>query len=513
MRPMPRLNVRASDRLLVSTLSFLGLPYVIFFWGWLRPGYALIATLVLAVSGALAARRFPASPAPSPGGRGMLLRYCVVAAICAGWVLLSGAGGFGRQSSDYIIHNGRLLDLIQYRWPVVYPGFGALVYYTGYYLPCALLGKIAGVAVASRMMYVWALSGVLLAALWIMRLSGRRAWPVALFVLFAGLSVVGYSLQGWDNRLDSWEWWSVREVYLARHSMTFQLFWAPHQVIPAWLLTLVLYWMSVERREPGAAAFLVALGCLWTPFATLGLAPFLVAAGLSEPRQRWRRFLSFENVAGAGLLGLLFGVYYIGGSTAGNPHAWLWQRLPFGDWHILLRLVVFYALEFALLLALLLTRWTVLDRSRRLWFAATALVLLGSPLYVYGLWNDLHARGIVPSLVVLFLLVVEALAATPIRGVLRRPATVALVLVLAIGSLTPIPWLRASLREFGQTQPAQSVPEYRLGYQYVGSPTSPFFRYLARSLTGHGRHRHKERPFTVRRTGVRCTPIKGHRPS
>jgi hypothetical protein len=317
-------------------------------------------------------------------------------------------------------------------------------------------------------------------------------------MLFAGLSVVGYSLQGWDNRLDSWEWWSVREVYLARHSMTFQLFWAPHQVIPAWLLTLVLYWMTVERREPGAAAFLVALGCLWTPFATLGLVPFLVAAGLSEPWRRWKRFLTFENVAGAGLLALLFGVYYAGGSTADNPHAWLWERVPFGDWRRVLRLALFYVLEFGLVLVLLTTRWPALDRPRRLWFAVTALVLLGAPLFVYGLWNDLHARGIVPSLVVLFLFVVEALAATSTREVLRRPATAALVLVLAVGCLTPIPWLSAAVCGFGQTQAPQSVPVYGLGYQFVGPPTSPFFRYLARSPRGEGWRKRKERQLTQR---------------
>ncbi len=486
------------DRLLILTLGFLGLPYIIFFWGWLRPIYAAGATLTLVACCALAARRLRSVAGTvdtsTTEGRGKLGRNALVAALCSVWVLLAGPGGFGYQSSDYVIHNGRLQDLVGFDWPVIYTGSGALVYYVGYYLPCALLGKLAGLALASRAMYAWALSGVLLTAFWIVRLSGgRRIWPVALFVLFGGLSVVGGPLLGWDPRLDSWEWWSIRDVYLARQSMTFQLFWAPHQVIPAWLLCLMLYWSTVVRREPGSAVFLVSLGCLWTPFATIGLLPFLLASALSFARNRVREWFSTENVVGAGLLVTLFGVYYLGGSTTGNPHAWLWQKVPLGDWHKLARLAAFYVLEFGLPIAFIAGRWRAFNRARRLWFAAMTLTLLVAPLYVYGLWNDLHTRGIVPSLVVLFLFAVDALSGASWHDVLRlrRPALAGLALILAIGAATPLPWFAASVREFGRIQEAKSVPDYLLGHQFLGPVDSFFFRHLARFPVERGRHKRR----------------------
>jgi hypothetical protein len=454
--------------------------------GLLKPSYALIATLTLVACCAGTVRRLRAErfvpDEPSVRSPGSSKRWLVVIVICAVWVALSGAGGFGYQTSDYMSHNGRLQDLVRLQWPVSYPDAGALVYYIGYYLPCALLGKFAGLGVASRTMYLWTLSGVVLSAFWIVRLfGGHRIWPVALFTVFAGLSVVGFPLLGQDSRLSSWEWWSIHDVYLARQSTTFQLFWAPHQVVPAWLLCLTLYWTTVVRREPGPAAFLVSLGCLWTPFATMGLVPFLLASVLSFPLRRLRAFLSFENVFGVGLLVGLFGVYYLGGSATTNPHAWLWQKVQLGDRHRLVRLAAFYVLEFGVLIGLLGTRWRDFDRARRLWFVAMGLVLFLSPLFVYGLWNDLHARGIVPSLVVLFIFCVDALTGVSLDDILRtrRPAITAIACMLAVGALTPVPWFVAGIREFGRAQPAKSVPDL-MPQQYLGPTDSPFFRYLAR---------------------------------
>jgi len=481
------------DPLVGATFGFLGLPYLLFFWGWLRLPYAIVATVVLCASFVLTVRRLRAE-ASSPGAvdrgrRGVGIRHLAVLALCAVWVALSGAGGVGYQNDDYAAHNGRLLDLVAHPWPLVYPGSRALVYYSAYYLPCALLGKLAGVAVASRVMYLWTLTGVVLTACWILRISRGRVWAVALFMLFSGLDVLGYALLGWDARLSSWEWWSFREVYLAYQSTTFQLFWAPHQVTAAWLLTLTLFWISVERRDRGGAIFLVALGCLWTPFATLGLLPFLAASILSTAPARWRRLLSFANLAGGGMLVILIGLYYVGGSLTVNPRGWLWEKVPLGDWRNLMRLGVFYMLEFGVLFLLLARRWSAFDAPRRLWFAALGLVLCFSPLYVYGMWNDLHARGVVPSLLVLFLFVVEALSGVSATEMLakRRFAAVGLVLALAVGALTPLRWFAASIQRFGQARRAVSAIDTPLGSQTLGSTDSLFFRYLARGTPGEAR--------------------------
>ena len=62
-----------------------------------------------------------------------------------------GAGGFGVGTYDWANkHNLIFADLVRFSWPVVYHGEGTpssglmLVYYVGYYLPAALVGKVMG---------------------------------------------------------------------------------------------------------------------------------------------------------------------------------------------------------------------------------------------------------------------------------------------------------------------------------------------------------------------------------
>ena len=58
--------------------------------------------------------------------------------------MLSGIGGFARQSVDYVKHDEILGTLINMDWPCKLGShkYLYLIYYIAYYLPAACIGKI-----------------------------------------------------------------------------------------------------------------------------------------------------------------------------------------------------------------------------------------------------------------------------------------------------------------------------------------------------------------------------------
>ena len=67
-----------------------------------------------------------------------------------------------------------------------------LTYYVAYYLPAALVGKIAGWTAANVVLFTWSAAGAALAFLWLVVLSEAPVWRcLAIFVLFSGLDLVG----------------------------------------------------------------------------------------------------------------------------------------------------------------------------------------------------------------------------------------------------------------------------------------------------------------------------------
>ena len=51
-----------------------------------------------------------------------------------------------------------------------------LTYYVAYYLPAALVGKIAGWTAANVVLFAWSATGAALAFLWLVVLSGAPVW-------------------------------------------------------------------------------------------------------------------------------------------------------------------------------------------------------------------------------------------------------------------------------------------------------------------------------------------------
>jgi len=98
--------------------------------------------------------------------------------------------------------NSLLRDLIEKDWPLRFGTVDSqtyVVYYTGYYLPAAVIGKALGWSAANYFMLFWTLLGVGLAFSWFANLSQisfenhelRYPAVAAYFCLAGGLDVIG----------------------------------------------------------------------------------------------------------------------------------------------------------------------------------------------------------------------------------------------------------------------------------------------------------------------------------
>lgn len=514
-----------------ATLVFLALPLLIFLVGWLRlplaigVGGVLVVAMWRLVTGTVSTAD-DASNVPRTSI--VLLGIGILAAVLT---FLSGAGGWGAGDSDWLKHDTILRALLARAWPVTYEsGHGPvlLVYYTAFYLPAALLGKLAGGSwnVASQVLALTMFVGIVLAGAWLVILGNPRRFRLgaglmaaAVFFGFSGLDLLGKALvnrwYGLPLNFGDWsdiEWWAQFAQYPSNAA---SLFWAPQHAFGGWLpLALALDdWFS-ERGPEGAWMLYGALALFWTPFAAVGLAPIFLpllwwrwrqAAG--EDRGWWQRSLTLANGAGA-LAGGVFALYLLAHfQPFPLPAAYVvkpgFTPMPLLDTDHFPRpllYVIFVGIEFAGLSAAL--GWFLAGRAgeaarqERSLLAVATGVLLVLPLLRYGYANDLVMRGSIPALFVLQVLLVRMFASA---GEGRRRGAVwlaAALLTIGAGNAA-LEYRRHVGRVFHQGswrdprthEPVRSLAELhrtiyaRPGFdftrQYLGSTDSFFARHLA----------------------------------
>jgi hypothetical protein len=407
---------------------YLGLPWLIFVFGWLRPWLALTTALLSLFALWQSAKETPApfSPPLKRAWSGVLLLGL--------WVFLSGIGGYAFQNWDHHWRNAVFHDLIRYPWPVTYATSAKgpvqmLVYYIGYWLPAAWVGKRLGWEAANAALFLWTWAGVSLVGL---LLASRLRWPLwkaaLLLIFFSGLDALGVLLHPASNYPTLWppiqhlESWAGDLQY---SSFTTQLFWVFNQAIPAWLASVLLL-NGLERRQ---MFLLWALTFFFAPLAAVGLLPLML---VEFSRRSWQarragetlqqtlsQLFSLPNLAGAWIA--LLALSYFSANTAAQNRAW--QSLAPADW------LIFIGVEVGLFWAALAPG----HRGEAQWYVVGGLLLL-FPFIQIGNGRDFVMRASIPALFYLMVWVAEALSAPQTAPPLR----LALLILLGIGMLTPL---------------------------------------------------------------------------
>jgi hypothetical protein len=520
LRTAPVARPTAPRWLVWTSLAYLVLPVLIFLIGWLQPLWAIISTAcALGMMMTLGRGHEPSGmPQEWRWWHGALM------VVVLGMVISTqGAGGFGIQNWDWAKHLAVLRDLMDRPWPVMYhttKDTVSLTYYVAYYLPAALVGSHLGWTAANTTLWLWTILGCALAGFWLVALTRARWWAaLLLLLLFSGCDLIGGMLKPseldprpWFGNFDL-EWWSKRWVFPSNFTL---IAYVPHQAIAGWLLTALLIHGLRRQAETYAAAGLMVVSMLWSPFITIGLA--LVYAGwLAWHHELWRSWLaaqcSWRN-APALFLGLLLVLYFASKFapyelppefyssrkiTAKGEFRFILDKVPSGEFAMLYVLTLL--LEFGLLTFLLFKARQGRSRTDTALLAGASVCLLLLPWVHYGHYNDLVMRACIPSLFVLQVLALQV-AGLPKQALEKRAATwvrPALIALLIIGALYPINMLRIT----GQRLEERSWHLYYLSDhkrhpdlfrqqrdgrkllfsigQYVGASDSFFFRHLAKS--------------------------------
>lgn len=480
---------------LASTL-YLCLPLAIFCSGWLRPmlGVPLAAAVFLA-----AVRSAGAVPqGGSRSGRRDMLAIVGLAVVVA-W--LTGAGGFGYQTTDWVKHNAMLHDLTVHPWPVVYDGDPdlGLAYYVGYYLPAAAVGKALGWWAANVALLAWTFLGLGLAFAWLPELTRTRLrLTFVAFFAWCGLDVVGAALfpllgggAGWGMWwTDGIEYWNGN--FFSNSNLTHVL-WATNHAVGGWIFVALVLRSCWDHRRGESVVLWGAATLLWAPFIVLGSLPLIM---LARTRESWRRVVSPANAVGvaAGLVVLAYlgakgagTAAAVGGSGLDIAFVLTSPRVDLGTVAVVSGLLLFLLLEWLVPFGMIARTGLLDERETRLLRIAALTVLLCVPVKV-GANHDLLIRGSMPALLILAVLTARVFGRLP-GGLLRRPT---LVVLLVLGSVTSAYEVRRTLFEpsvsqitYSTTDPDRvpSIPHVFGGSnffaQYVSTTDSFFWHVLA----------------------------------
>jgi len=264
--------------------AYLSLPIIIFLTGWIRIYIAaplcLIVIIALYYTTILSAPELQATNASVLSIKDNFVKYVIAFGVIFVWVILGGVGKFAFQNGDHTTRNGLFELLVSSKWPVIidsphYDKPVGLIYYIGFWLPSALVGKCFGMTAGYFAQTLWASIGIFLFYYIITVKYVKRValWPLAVIIFFSGLDVLGEYLMGKDiisiisNNHAHIEWW-IGFPYLQYSSMTTQLFWVFNQAVPIWLCTVVI----IAQKNSRAIVLLLALAMLYGVLPAIGIA-------------------------------------------------------------------------------------------------------------------------------------------------------------------------------------------------------------------------------------------------
>lgn len=419
---------------------YLLLPFIIFVLGWIKLWIAVPMVLLLGLCFFKMLQHGPRLWRPELNRNNIEKIVIIVGTICL-WVYLSGIGRLVFQNTDHSARNAIFNILVEHNWPVLgtAPNDGSptgLIYYIGFWLPSAVIGKIFGLSAGYWAQDVWAVIGILLVYYFIcVRAKKLEIWPLLVLIFFSGLDYLGTFLLGTDMRGISQtfhlEWWD--DPYQIS-SMTTQLFWVFNQCIPAWLATALL--MNTEDNR--CVVMICAMTMLTSTLPFVGLLPIAAYFIFSRkyPGRKWlptfcKDTFTLENVVGGGIIGIVSFLYLSGNMSGSMISTSSTAVKPNGYDGSLLMWLLCIALEVGVYLILIYKR----QRNNILYYIIAA-ELCFFPLLRVGTSNDFNMRAIIPAQFILLVYVTESLRIEVLRKKWLRIA--AFVLILGIGAVTPV---------------------------------------------------------------------------
>ena len=424
-------NLVRRDIFFTVCTAYLTVPVAIFMIGNLKPYIGIPAALIMIGCAVFSCLDYCKGPDRKPQDRSsdffgmkMPLKYLISLAVIAFiTVLISGVGEYVYSMVDHVFRRAIFNDLISYKWPVIYDystqfnprviavlgktqGNTALVYYTTFWMPSAIAGKLFGSAAGNIFLLIWTTIGVWLTLVGTTMFIRRISWAVPIiYITFSGLKAlpnIVHSVTQYEGFI-AIDHWLPTFAYMSNFTQFSNVF---NQCIPIWLITVMLM-LSSNVRSTG---FIGSLSFAYSPWAAIGMIPVALALAFRkelQPVKKSKIILSLLHPAGiisCAVMLVIYGSYYMvsASSSAESGFSWKFCR-NFGEFILLWALLmIIEVVPFVLVL------WK--SEKKEPLFIASVITLAVLPVYKISYFNDFTMRASLPAMFVISILFTSLLA-------------------------------------------------------------------------------------------------------
>ena len=455
-----------------ATYVYLGLPLLIFIIGWLNYGAALVFSLLFL----LAFSKLYGKSDEDNSSYLISRQFIGIAFLLALlWCFFAGIGYFYYQSWDYHIRNALFRDLINYKWPIFYDKANTpLVYYMGFWLFPALIGKISALfsnnpqlifLLSNIILLLYAIGGTILIFLHIAVSFGlsdirRFIFYCVFFIFFSGTDIIGYLFfmnteQPFAYHLD---WWAG---FIQYSSFTTSMFWVFNQFIPTALTVFLIF----NEHKIHTFALLLVFILFLAPYPAISCAVLMASFAIKQfyLTSEKKLFLfadifSIPNIIACFFLFPLIFLYFITNSGGIDRFSLITDTIP------AYRVFLFLILE-CLLYIILICRYFYKNPL----FVAMTLFLLIIPWFRFDQQNNFCMRTSISMLIALSYFCLSYLNDKEIR---KRIICYLLLSLWILGSATGIMEFYRGFHHIGAAHRINLVSDdiYTLNQPYVRMP-------------------------------------------
>ena len=395
---------------------YIALPFLIFVLGWVKWYISIPAALFILY--ALYRMLKKDCDLWLPAWNKDTIRLGLLIVIVIGiWIYFSGVGGMAYQNTDHRWRNQIFQMLVNYDWPLVkdvtidnVTETRGMIYYIGFWLPAALVGKLLGLRAGYLFQMVWALLGITLIYYYICAFFKKLSiYPLLAFIFFSGLDIIGVYMRNNDmsglTNHEHIDFWCGIAQY---SSMSTLLFWVFNQAIYAWLILCIIFAQKDNRH----IVFIWSLAMINATFPFVGMIPFVIYKMIKNNRQKsvsfkeriplfFKGVCTIENIFAGGFVGIISFIYLIGNISAQKVNPTLSSQV-YSTTGFLFLASFFFLVEAGFYLFVMYPY-----QKNNILYYIVIIILVICPYIRVGSGADFCMRASIPALFVMYLLFID----------------------------------------------------------------------------------------------------------
>ena len=394
--------MKTIQTLKISTILYLLIPSVLFLLTWIHLWIGISCVLFIVFYTWKTLQKTTVSTHETFISLSTFL-LCLGISIALNYVL--GIGEFRPQTYDFQANNFKYYDLITHQLPVYYAEQKTyLCYYTGYYLPSALLAKVFGIETCRYFSFIWSVFGMWLVFLWISTFTRKNIIGLLAIVLlfanawFAIKLLINFAY--FQEHLQPY-YIQLNQFKLITSPLIKNYAWATQHTIPACLGVCVLIDNFRIKTDLKYLLLMLLSTMFWSPLTAVGLFPFVAFYFLKD----LKNVVSINSIGSLMLMMFLILsftpllLYFI--STEGihvNNTEFIWQTGVKSWWIFYL----IYTISNFIIWGFFLNHTK--NQYKILWKIAVIFPCIIA-IYRIGIYNDFNVRVSFPSFFMLSILV------------------------------------------------------------------------------------------------------------